>query len=89
MFRGHQKVNAGFKDHYPREPARLFTVFSAGGAENNDVPLESNYRDVRPTALTITRRAGEMKVTPWLIDYKPYQDPERNGFFRDDLVVPA
>ncbi len=82
--RGHEKINAGFKDHYPTDDVRLLTVFSAGGVANDDLPEDSNYRDVRPMALTITRTAGETKVTPWSIDYRAYQGPERNAFFRDE-----
>lgn len=84
LVRGHEKINAGFKDHYPKDDVRLLTVFSAGGVANDDLPEDSNYRDVRPMALTIQRTAGETKVTPWAIDYRAYQDPQRNAFFRDD-----
>jgi hypothetical protein len=86
LVRGHEKVNAGFKDHYPRDDIRLLTVFSAGGVANGDLPEDSNYRDVRPMALTITHTAGETKVAPWAIDYRSYQDPERNAFFRDEVA---
>jgi hypothetical protein len=83
MVRGHEKVNAGFRDHYPRDDIKLLTLFSAGGVANDDLPEDSNYRDVRPMALTISRKAGETKVTPWAIDYRSYQDPERNAFFKE------
>ncbi|MBC8068091.1 MAG: serine/threonine protein phosphatase [Deltaproteobacteria bacterium] len=82
LTRGHEKVNAGFRDHYPSDDLRLLTVFSAGGVANEDLPQDSNYRDVRPMALTITRNEGETKVTPWAIDYRAYQDPDRNAFFK-------
>lgn len=82
LVRGHEKVNAGFRDHYPADDVRLLTIFSAGGVANDDLPQDSNYRDVRPMALTITRKDGETKVTPWAIDYRAYQDPDRNAFFR-------
>lgn len=82
LVRGHEKTNAGFRDHYPRDDIRLLTVFSAGGVANEDLPEDSNYRDVRPMALTITCKGGETKVTPWAIDYRSYQDPERNAFFK-------
>jgi hypothetical protein len=32
--------------------------------------------------LTIARKDGETKVTPWAIDYRSYQDPDRNAFFK-------
>ncbi len=84
LVRGHEKFNAGFRDHYPRDDIRLLTVFSAGGVANDDLPEDSNYRDVRPMALTISRTGSETKVTPWAIDYRSYQDPDRNAFFRAD-----
>jgi hypothetical protein len=80
LVRGHEKVNAGFKNVYRDEDIRLFTVFSAGGIDNDDIPPDSNYRDVRPMALTITRTAGEIKAVPWAIDYARYQSPELNAF---------
>ncbi len=87
MVRGHEKFNAGFRDHYPRDDIRLLTVFSAGGVANDDLPEDSNYRDVRPMALTISRTGTETKVTPWAIDYRAYQDPNRNAFFREDAAL--
>lgn len=81
MIRGHEKVNAGFKNHYPDQDIRLFTLFSAGGADNDDLPPESNYRDVRPMALTITSKDGITEAVPWPIDYARYQDPRLNNFF--------
>jgi hypothetical protein len=80
LVRGHEKVNAGFKNVYRDEDIRLFTVFSAGGIDNDDIPPDSNYRDVRPMALTITRTNGEIKAVPWAIDYARYQSPELNAF---------
>lgn len=82
MVRGHEKVNAGFKNHYPQdEDVRLFTVFSAGGVANEDIPPDSNYRDVRPMALTLKKEGGQISATPWAIDYRSYQNPELNAFF--------
>ncbi len=82
LVRGHEKVNSGFRDHYPKDDIRLLTVFSAGGVANDDLPQDSNYRDVRPMALSITRSGGDTKVTPWAIDYRSYQSPDRNAFFK-------
>jgi len=87
MVRGHEKVNAGFRDMYPRDDIRLLTVFSAGGVANDDVPEDSNYRDVRPMALTIARTDGETTVTPWAIDYRSYQSPELNRFFASEAPL--
>ncbi len=87
MVRGHEKVNAGFRDMYPEDDIRLITLFSAGGSANDDLPVDSNYRDVRPMALTIRHRDGETTVTPWAIDYRRYQDPLLNAFFRSDPEI--
>jgi uncharacterized tellurite resistance protein B-like protein len=80
LVRGHEKINAGFKSVYRDDDIRLLTVFSAGGIDNDDIPPDSNYRDVRPMALSITRQNGEIKATPWAIDYSRYQSPELNAF---------
>ena len=80
MFRGHEKVDQGFKAMYG-DSASLATLFSAGGADNFDLPPESSYRTVTPMAATITLENGVAQVTPWLIDYKRFNDPKRNRFF--------
>jgi hypothetical protein len=80
MVRGHEKVDAGFKTMYG-DTASLATLFSAGGADNFDLPPESSYRSVSPMAATIRLENGTAQVTPWLIDYKRFNDPKRNRFF--------
>ena len=80
MVRGHEKVDAGFRPMYG-DQASLITLFSAGGADNNDLPEESSYRAVTPMAATIRIENGTVQVTPWLIDYERFNDPRRNRFF--------
>jgi hypothetical protein len=80
MVRGHEKVDAGFRTMYG-DTASLLSLFSAGGAANNDLPADSSYRSVTPMAATIRLEGGTAQVTPWLIDYKRFNDPKRNGFF--------
>jgi hypothetical protein len=80
MVRGHEKIDSGFKPMYG-EVASLLSLFSAGGAENNDLPPDSSYRSVTPMAATITVEGGTASVTPWSIDYKRFNDPKRNRFF--------
>ncbi|MGE5187177.1 MAG: metallophosphoesterase family protein [Acidobacteriota bacterium] len=80
MVRGHEKVDAGFKTMYG-DVASLLSLFSAGGAENFDLPADSSYRSVTPMAATIRLEGGTAQVTPWLIDYKRFNDPKRNRFF--------
>jgi hypothetical protein len=80
LVRGHEKVDEGFKTMYG-DVASLLSLFSAGGAENNDLPADSSYRSVTPMAATIKVEGGNATVTPWLIDYKRFNDPRRNRFF--------
>jgi hypothetical protein len=80
MFRGHEKIDAGFKPMYG-DQISLINLFSAGGADNDDLPPESSYRTVTPMAATIKIADGTAQVTPWPIDYKRFNDPKRNRFF--------
>ena len=80
MVRGHEKVDAGFRTVYSDQTS-LLSLFSAGGADNADLPEDSSYRTVTPMAATIRLENGTASVTPWLIDYKRFNDPKRNRFF--------
>ncbi len=80
MVRGHEKIDSGFKTMYG-DVSSLLSLFSAGGAENFDLPPDSSYRSVTPMAATIKLEGGNAQVTPWLIDYKRFNDPKRNRFF--------
>ena len=75
-------MNRGFECVYDDEGARLFTLFSAGGHDNDDLPPESSYRTVTPMALTIAHDARGTTITPWAPDYRSYNDPDRNAFFK-------
>jgi hypothetical protein len=81
MVRGHEKVNEGFRTLYDGGRARVLNVFSAGGAANADLPVDSSYRDVVPMALTMHLSASGSRVVPWAIDYARFNDPANNGFF--------
>lgn len=81
LVRGHEKITEGFSTVYGRPGAVLLNLFSAGGADNNDLPADSSYREVTPMALTMRIRNGHAKVTPWAIDYARYNDPRNNAFF--------
>jgi len=87
LVRGHERVVEGFRKIYDDPEAMLLSLFSAGGATNDDLPLESNYRQVTPMALTIKHKDGIQQVTPFLIDYGRYNDPRYNAFFRDEVSV--
>jgi hypothetical protein len=82
MVRGHEKVNEGWKKNYDGEEGTLITLFSSGGSDNDDLPPESSYRTVTPMALTIEHDASGTRMKPWAPDYRAYNDPERNGFFK-------
>ncbi len=81
MVRGHEKVIDGFRSVYPLGKFPLLNLFSAGGADNEDLPPESSYREVTPMAMTMTVENGVTKATPWVIDYQRFNDPARNRFF--------
>jgi hypothetical protein len=83
MIRGHEKIDAGFREVYPDADARLLNLFSAGGKTNSDLPAESSYRDVTPMALTIKLDHGVTQITPFAIDFERYNDPKVNAFFRE------
>jgi hypothetical protein len=82
MVRGHEKIDEGFKSIYPFSQVALLNLFSAGGADNNDLPENSSYRTVTPMAMTVHLEAGATaRVVPWEIDYRRFNDPKRNRFF--------
>lgn len=82
LVRGHEKVTEGFRRSYDTDNLKLLTLFSAGGATNSDLPSDSSYRDVTPMALTMRWADGAFEIIPWEIDYRTYNDPERNAFFK-------
>jgi hypothetical protein len=82
LVRGHEKVDEGFRRVYDDENQLLITLFSAGGATNDDLPMDSSYRSVTPKALIIRFKDGASKITPLEIDYERYNDPGKNRFFQ-------
>jgi hypothetical protein len=82
MVRGHEKTDEGFEKVYDDPAGMLITLFSAGGKDNDDLPLESSYRSVTPMAMTMKVKDGEMELIPFVLDYEAYNDPSRNAFFR-------
>ena len=82
IFRGHEKVEEGFRVVYDQPQLTLFTVFSSGGMDNHDLPLDSSYRSVVPMAATLRYKDGKSEVTPLFIDYKSFNDPARNKFYQ-------
>ena len=82
LVRGHEKVDAGFERVYDDEDVVLVTVFSAGGHDNGDLPSDSSYRSVTPAALTVRHEGASVELIPWTIDYRTYNDPDHNAFFK-------
>jgi Calcineurin-like phosphoesterase len=89
LIRGHERVVEGFRAIYDDPDGQLLSVFSAGGKTNDDLPLSSNYREVTPMALTIRHKDGSSQLTPFVLEYERYNDPEHNAFFRDRLAPPV
>jgi hypothetical protein len=82
LFRGHEKVDEGFRQTYAEDAFSLFTIFSSGGKTNDDLPPESSYRSVEPMAATLRFKDGKGEVTPFVIDYESFNDPARNKFYQ-------
>ena len=82
IFRGHEKVDEGFRQSYAEDAISLFTIFSSGGASNDDLPADSSYRSVTPMAATLRFKDGNGEVTPFAIDYESFNDPARNKFYQ-------
>jgi hypothetical protein len=80
MVRGHERIIDGFHTTFDFPDATVFTLFSAGGAKNLDLPETSNYREVTPRGLTIRWRDGVSRVSTFEIDWSRYNDPSRNRF---------
>jgi len=89
MIRGHEMVEEGFRTAYADPDAKLITVFSAGGHDNDDLPPDSHYRAVQPKAALIHHKAGVSTITPFEIDYRRFNDPQFNAFFRERLGIPG
>ncbi|MBK7584402.1 MAG: metallophosphoesterase [Myxococcales bacterium] len=87
LVRGHEKVDEGFRRAYDDQNQLLLTVFSAGGATNDDLPADSSYRSVTPKALIIRFKDGQSKLTPLEIDYESYNDPTKNRFFQAPIEI--
>jgi hypothetical protein len=82
MIRGHEKIDRGFDVVYDLGDRLLLNLFSAGGYDNNDLPLDASYRTVTPMALTIHHRPEESRAVPWPIHYQPFNFDVHNGLHR-------
>ena len=87
LIRGHEKIDEGFRREYDEDGQLLITLFSSGGADNEDLPQDSSYRSVVPMALTLSWHDGQAQITPWPIDYRPYNQPSHNGFYSTEAEI--
>jgi hypothetical protein len=78
MVRGHERIVEGLRYVYRDPDALLLSLFSSGGATNEDLPPHSNYREVTPMALTIRQKDGARRITPFPIAYERYTHPAYN-----------
>jgi len=82
MIRGHEKIERGFDVIFDLGDRLLLNLFSAGGWDNNDLPVDASYRAVTPMALTIHHRPEESRAVPWPIQYQPFNYEVHNGLHR-------
>jgi hypothetical protein len=82
MVRGHEQIERGFEVYYDMGDRVLLDLFSAGGFDNADLPIDSSYRAVTPMALTVVHGQGTPVVTPWPLHYRPFNFPPHNGLYR-------
>jgi hypothetical protein len=84
MIRGHERVR-GLQEDLRRPRGHAALALLRGRQDNADLPENSNYRDVRPMALTIRHAQGVTTLSPFEIEFARFNDPQYNAFFRDQL----
>lgn len=87
MVRGHEKIDRGFEIAFDLGEHMLLNLFSSGGADNADLPLDSSYRAVTPMALSMLANAGKITATPWPLHYQPFNYEPHNGLYRRQPVL--
>ncbi len=87
LVRGHEKIDRGFEISMDLGEHMLLNLFSAGGADNADLPYDSSYRNVTPMALTMKTMQGRLTATPWPLDYGPFNYEPHNGLYRAQPVL--
>jgi hypothetical protein len=88
MVRGHEQIESGFELYYDMGEQVLLDLFSAGGADNDDLPRDSSYRTVTPMALTVQYTPGQTPIaTPWPIQYRPFNFAPHNGLYRPQPLL--
>jgi Calcineurin-like phosphoesterase len=88
MVRGHEQVERGFEPFFDLGEHMLLDLFSAGGFDNDDLPIDSSYRGVTPMALTVQYMPDKAPVvTPWPIHYRPFNFAPHNGLYRPQPLL--
>jgi hypothetical protein len=87
MIRGHEKIDHGFEVFYDLGEHMLLNLFSSGGADNADLPIDSSYRTVTPMALSMQAAQGQLTATPWPLRYQPFNYEPHNGLYRRQPVL--
>jgi hypothetical protein len=77
----------GFLPFFDLGDVSLLSLFSAGGATNPDLPVNSGYRKTTPMAATLRFQGGQQFLVPWPIDWESTAYTVRNGFHRPVVVV--
>jgi hypothetical protein len=87
MIRGHESIADGFDVTYDLGDRLMLTLFSAGGHDNRDLPLDCPYRQVRPMALSVHQDAAGLRAIPWPIEYQAFNYDVHNGLYRSAPVL--
>lgn len=87
MIRGHEKIDRGFEISMDLGEHMLLNLFSSGGADNADLPIDSSYRTVTPMALSMQTMSGRLTATPWPLKYGPFNHEPHNGLYRHQPVL--
>lgn len=87
LIRGHGLVTTGFRPNFNDDDLAVFTLCSAGGPVNADLPDPCELRLVRPMALTLKLEGGldgAVEMEAWPIEYEAFNSGARNGFYREE-----
>jgi hypothetical protein len=87
LVRGHEQIERGFEVFYDFGDRMLLDLFSAGGFDNDDLPIDSSYRTVTPMALSVQYGQGTPVATPWPIHYRPFNFAPHNGLYRPQPLL--
>jgi hypothetical protein len=87
LVRGHEKIDRGFEVFYNLGEHMLLNLFSAGGSDNADLPIDSSYREITPMALSFQLGPGRGIAMPWQLSYQPFNYAPHNGLYRPQPIL--